>query len=253
MEISEPVVDITAVRFPLLDTFATRQARPARHGCLVGRADELEDDLSLIEVRLALQDWAAFKHLGKNTTCTPHINGWSVASELEKQFRGAVPACNDQGSVVANSEAVSLSRLGRGTVIVSRETKVGNLQDTAVVDENVGSLHVAMENVTVMKISQTFQQLKHVAFNLAFGEANIGVGGHAGEIVVHVWRDHVEGGPFLDIFLVSLDGHLVEVQDVDMGQHLEQLDLAQSGDGETVLLVVDQDLFEGNNGAGALG
>jgi hypothetical protein len=38
-----------------------------------------------------------------------------------------------------------------------------------------------------------------------------------------------------------------------VGEHLEQLDLAQGGDGEAILFVVYQDLFERDNGAGALG
>ena len=49
---------------------------------------------------------------------------------------------------------------------------------------------------------------------------------------------------------VAFDSHLLEGQDVRMRQHLEQFDLAQSGDGETILFVVYQDLFEGDDGTG---
>ena len=53
--------------------------------------------------------------------------------------------------------------------------------------------------------------------------------------------------------LVAFDSHLLEGQDVGVRQHLEQLDLAQGGDGKAILLVVYQDLFEGDNGAGSFG
>lgn len=52
---------------------------------------------------------------------------------------------------------------------------------------------------------------------------------------------------------VPLYSHLVQVQDVDVGQHFEQLDLAQSGNGESILLVVNENLFEGDDGACSLG
>ena len=50
--------------------------------------------------------------------------------------------------------------------------------------------------------------------------------------------------------LVTFDGHLLEGQDVGVRQHLEQLDLAQGGNGKAILFVVYQDLFEGDDGAG---
>jgi hypothetical protein len=53
--------------------------------------------------------------------------------------------------------------------------------------------------------------------------------------------------------LVAFDSHLLQSQDVGVRQHLEQLDLAQGGDGKAILFVVDQDLFESDNGAGAFG
>ena len=52
-----------------------------------------------------------------------------------------------------------------------------------------------MENVVayIVKISQAFKKLEHVAFYLAFGEADVRVGEHATEVVVHVGGYHVEG------------------------------------------------------------
>ena len=48
-----------------------------------------------------------------------------------------------------------------------------------------------------MKISQTLKELLHVAFDLSFIEADIGVCEHAAEIVVGVRRHHVKSGALL--------------------------------------------------------
>ena len=48
-----------------------------------------------------------------------------------------------------------------------------------------------------MKISQSFQELLHVAFDLGFVEANVGIGEHAAQIVVGIRRHHVESGALL--------------------------------------------------------
>ena len=48
-----------------------------------------------------------------------------------------------------------------------------------------------------MEISQSFQELLHVAFDLSFVETNVGVGEHAAQIVVGIRRYHVESGALL--------------------------------------------------------
>lgn len=53
-----------------------------------------------------------------------------------------------------------------------------------------------------MQVTQTLEQLKHVALDLGFGELDVWVGGHSGKIMVHVRSDHVESGSLL-AFLLS--------------------------------------------------
>lgn len=62
------------------------------------------------------------------------------------------------------------------------------------------TFHVAMQNVAVVEITQSFEELEHVALDLSLGEDDVGIGRHAGKIVVHVGTDHVQGGALLDIF-----------------------------------------------------
>lgn len=64
----------------------------------------------------------------------------------------------------------------------------------------VATFHVTMQDVAVVEIAQAFEQLQHVAFDLGFGEGDVGVCGHSREIMVHVRADHVESGALLDVF-----------------------------------------------------
>ena len=48
-----------------------------------------------------------------------------------------------------------------------------------------------------MKIPQSLEELLHVAFDLSFIEADVGVCEHAAEIVVGVGRHHVKSGALL--------------------------------------------------------
>ena len=49
----------------------------------------------------------------------------------------------------------------------------------------------------VVKISQSLEELLHVAFDLSFVEADVGVCEHAAEIVVGIRRNHVKSGALL--------------------------------------------------------
>jgi hypothetical protein len=43
-----------------------------------------------------------------------------------------------------------------------------------------------------MKISQSFQELLHVALDLRLAEANVRVRQHSAQIMLGVWRNHVQ-------------------------------------------------------------
>jgi hypothetical protein len=67
------------------------------------------------------------------------------------------------------------------------------------------AIHSVKLGVTnIVKISQSFQKLLHVALDLRLAEANVRVRQHSAQIVVGVWRDHVQDGTLLALgaFLV---------------------------------------------------
>ena len=53
------------------------------------------------------------------------------------------------------------------------------------------------KRTNVVKISQSFEKLLHVAFDLSLAEANVRVCEHAAEIVVGIRRNHVQSGALL--------------------------------------------------------
>lgn len=89
-----------------------------------------------------------------------------------------------------------MTSLGNISFVVSSETEIGNLKDTLVVDEQVGSFHVSVQNAAVVEISQAFEQLEHVALDLRLLEMDRGVIEKTGKIVIHIGSGHVYDGLF---------------------------------------------------------
>lgn len=82
----------------------------------------------------------------------------------------------------------------RWPVVVACETEIGNLEDALVVDEKIGSLHISVEDVILVEIAQTLEQLEHVTFDLGFFKVDRWIIKEAREIVIHVRCHHVHDG-----------------------------------------------------------
>jgi hypothetical protein len=117
---------------------------PAWHVLIVRRADKLEDDLCLVYVALSRKNGLALEHLAEDAACTPQVDSWRVLTELQEQLRRPVPSRHYQGGVLADSFTIAPASLWYCFLVVSRQTEIGYLESTAVVDEEVGSLHVSM-------------------------------------------------------------------------------------------------------------
>jgi hypothetical protein len=101
-----------------------------------------------------------------------------------------------------------------------------------------------VKNVAVVQVSETLEQLQHVALNLRLLELDVGIVEEAREIVIHVRGDHVEYRAFPALRFGSFNSHLFQPQDIVVTQHLQQLDLAERGDGKSILLIVHQNLLQ---------
>ena len=127
---------------------------------------------------------------------------------------------------------------------MSRKTEICNLEPAAIIDKQISCLHVSMEDVVVVEVSETLEQLQHVAFDLCFLKLDVGVVEKAREIVIHVGSDHVENRAFPALSLGSFYCHLFQLEDIVVREHLQQLDFSQRCDRKAVFLVVHQDLLE---------
>jgi hypothetical protein len=127
---------------------------------------------------------------------------------------------------------------------VSRKAEICYLESSSIVDEQIGCFHISVENVAVVEVSEALEQLQHVALDLRFLELDIGVVEEAGEIVIHVRRDHVENRALPALGLGPFHCHLFQPQDIIVGEHLQQFDFAEGCYREAVLFIVHQDLFQ---------
>lgn len=151
--VAEAGVDVASFGGPLAYAFAARELRPAWHGVFIGRADELEDDLGLVEVSFTFEDRAALKELCEDTASAPHVYCWRVATELEEKLWWSVPSCYDKSGIIANCVAIAAAWTWCRSFVVSRKAKVSYLQLAFVGDEDVGCLHISVENVRLQTIS----------------------------------------------------------------------------------------------------
>jgi hypothetical protein len=115
--------------------------------------------LGLVNVALAGKDGLAFEHLTKDATGAPHVDGRCVLPQLKKQFRGSVPPSHNKTSVISARFTIALASQWYGFVVVARETKICDLKSPAIVDEQVSCLHISMQNVVVVEVSQALEQL----------------------------------------------------------------------------------------------
>lgn len=133
---------------------------------------------------------------------------------------------------------------------MSRKTEICNLESPAIVDKQVGCLHISVEDVVIVEVSEALEQLQHVALDLRFLELDIWVIEEARQIMIHVRGDHVEYCALPSLGLWAFHCHLFEFQDVVVRQHLQQLDFSQRCNGEPVFFIVHQNLLQRVDAAG---
>jgi hypothetical protein len=110
-----------------------------------------------VDVALTCKNGLALEHLTKDAASAPHIYRRCVPSQLEEQLWRPVPPSHDETGVLPACFAIAPASLRYGFVVVSRKTEIRNLQSPAIVDEQVGCLHISMENVIVVEVAEAFK------------------------------------------------------------------------------------------------
>lgn len=125
---------------------------------------------------------------------TPHVDGGGILPELQQKLWGAIPPCYHQPSVVSAAFSNRMPSPGCWPIVVAGQAKISNLKDALVVDEEVGGLHVSVQDVVFVEVAQALEKLDHVALDLSLFEVYGRIIEEARKIVIHVWRHHVHDG-----------------------------------------------------------
>ena len=152
--------------------------------------------------------------------------------------------------------------------VSSRETKVCDLDRTAIVHEEVARLQVAVQDPVGMAMGNGGQELEHERFDFGLQER----GGHEGEERFQVVLDEVhhdehsversrrlKSNPVVEnrglrsvlSERFSYD-NLANSNDVLMSAYHEGVYFAKGGDGEPILLFIELQLLQGDDVAGLL-
>jgi hypothetical protein len=245
-EFAEDMSERRLLRVPLVDAVAARQLAPARHSFIRWRADQVENQVSLVQIRVSGQDGLLFEHFAKDTTHTPQIHGSRVFAQLKQQLGWAIPSRDNQGGIFSCGFTSSAPWSRRIVFVGTGQPEIGNLQYPSVVDEQVCCLHVAVQDLVGVQVRTPFKKLLHIAFDLRLREMYIWIFEETGQVMIHVRCDHEHRG-FLARVLGSFHRHFFQLEDVEVVKLLQQLDLPKSSDGKAIFLIVHQDLLEGHN------
>ena len=100
-----------------------------------------------------------------------------------------------------------------------------------------------MEDLVVVDVVEALEDLLHHLLDLGQGELHTNIAQQAGQVVLAEVKDQVERC----LVTTILTADLQQVHDVLVVQQLEDPDLSQGRDGETLLLILHQDFLQGNN------
>lgn len=97
-----------------------------------------------MKIRGAWKERLPRQHLTQNTPGSPQVHRWTIPRGTEKQFGWPVPARH-------HTRGVMDTMLFLGT----RKSKISNFQLTAVVDQQIGSFNVSVQDTDTMEILES--------------------------------------------------------------------------------------------------
>lgn len=120
-----------------------------------GSSVELEDFEDLIDFGVSHEEGFLFDHFSEDASCGPHINSKRVLLLPHQNFWRSVPESFDFVSESFNRDSES-----------SGETKIGDLDISFLVNQDILWLEISMDDSSGVTEIQTVQNLEQVEFNL---------------------------------------------------------------------------------------
>ena len=149
---------------------------------------QLGNEGQLVLLRVALHDWTSRPHLGHDTAGTPHVHRRSIVSLAKQEFRWTIPECDHPVGVPVRS-SVLVSRQREST----SQAKIGKLQYSGLRYQNVGRLHVPVEDLLAVDEVEPVEELLHHLLDLPEVELDVGVAEQPRQVVLSKVKDQVEG------------------------------------------------------------
>lgn len=199
------------------------------------RPAEAEDAVERLQVGRALERVRAGDQLGHDAPDRPHVHTAVVLLDAHEEFRWAVPHCHHTVRVVRASH-----------VGEARQAEIRNTNAPVVVDEDVRrcapvavraavtnersgfnlTLHVPMHDMVGVQVVETLEDLLQVVLGDGGGYLHDVVLDEAGQVVIMVRKDHVNGRPCA--IQVCIDGRIARLQpdNVRVPDRLQDLHLA---------------------------
>lgn len=195
-------------------------------------AHEPEDLLKLVLVCGAGEKRASRVHLGHDAACRPDVDACAIGPASQQDIGGTIP----QGDNFVG-EGVDRDTESTG------ETKISQLELTAVVDQKVLGLQITVKDAVVVAEGNTAKQLVHEGFDGGRVQgASITAGVHVSfEILVHELEDEHE-------LVLGVD-NIVEKDNVLVLQLLHKGDFTDGGGGGA-LFRIEVDFLESHELAG---
>jgi hypothetical protein len=75
------------------------------------------------------------EHFPEDAAHSPHVNSSGVLAQLKQKLRWTIPSCDDECGVFSCGLAASMAGPRRVVVIRPCQAKIGNLENSAIVDE----------------------------------------------------------------------------------------------------------------------
>jgi hypothetical protein len=113
----------------------------------------------------------------------PHVHLGAIDCRAKQELRWAVPKGDNSVGIIATPPLL----------VESSEAKVGELQFTTVVDQDIRPLDITMDNSFVVKIGQSSKHLLAERLKMGVGETKLRLRKDACQVMVHILENHVHG------------------------------------------------------------
>lgn len=125
-----------------------------RPDTVVRDAQQLGDLVQLVDFVLSGAERGLFDDFADYHPCCPHVHGRGVTVCAEQEFWRTVPDRDDTR--------------GQGAFrVLAGETKVGDLEDALSGEQEIAGFDVSVDDISVVQVLQTLEQLLRQAFNFA--------------------------------------------------------------------------------------